>query len=158
MLFQNPTWATAGMVAASLGLTLVMMSAVIYGLVIKRDKWARKLIAKDIDLDQQPSIDLTLIMAFRLISVGAGLYCLNTFVWSFSSMVMVLIQTINYARQEGTVQYFTGGFSVNYVLPILYLALAIYLLCGAPHFVRWQVKKTMQFCNQQGDLNKDQQH
>ena len=91
-------------------------------------------------------------MAFRIISVGAGLYSLNTFVWSFSSMVMNLILTMRrYPHQEGTVRMFTGGFSVNYVQPILYLALAVYLLCGAPHFVRWQVKKTLELCNEPGD-------
>ena len=30
------------------------------------------------------------------------------------------------------------------------LPIAIYLLWGAPHFVRWQVKKTLEICGKMG--------
>jgi len=29
------------------------------------------------------------------------------------------------------------------------LTASVYLLCGAPHFVRWQVKKTIEQCKEQ---------
>jgi hypothetical protein len=29
---------------------------------------------------------------------------------------------------------------------IIQLPLAIYLICGAPHFVNWQVRKTLEHC------------
>ncbi len=31
--------------------------------------------------------------------------------------------------------------------PLFVLAIAAYLICGAPHFVKWQVKKTLQQCS-----------
>ena len=148
-LFRGETkWDSVGIVTSSVCLSLAMFVAVIYVLIVKRDKWAHKLIAKEIEPNEPLDVDLTLTMAFRLVSVGVGLLCLRSFLWVVSSNVRTVIRALNYApKDERTRQLFSGGFSIDYVLPSLYLALAIYLLCGAPHFVRWQVKKTLQFCD-----------
>jgi hypothetical protein len=34
------------------------------------------------------------------------------------------------------------------------LAMGIYLICGAPHFVRWQVKKTVEQCRKLENVKK----
>jgi len=36
------------------------------------------------------------------------------------------------------------------------LTIGIYLVCGAPHFVRWQVKKTLEQCKQQPGFKEEQ--
>jgi hypothetical protein len=43
-------------------------------------------------------------------------------------------------------EIFRRTFSIDFIEPVLYLVLAVYLICGAPHFVKWQVKKTLKFC------------
>lgn len=148
-IFQRFSWASVGILVASVCISAALLVAVVQLLVLKRDKWANKLIAKDIDSDQPITTEATLTMAFRLVSVGVGLYCLRSFVLSVSQNINKLVVTMKYQHQEeGTSQIFTGAFSIDYVQPILLLALAVYLLCGAPHFVRWQVKKTMQLCDE----------
>lgn len=146
------SWANMGILVASLCIYLAVLVAVIQLLILKRDKWAHKLIAKDIQPDQPLNIDLTLTMAFRLVSVGAGIFCLNSFVWIASQSMRNLIMTMRYNHLDGQMrQMFSKSFSVDYIQPLLYLALAVYLLCGAPHFVRWQVKKTLQLCDNSKD-------
>lgn len=77
--FQDFGLANVGMLVLSLSLSIAMLVAVVWFLVLKSEKWARKLIAKDIDANQPMDIQLTLTMAFRLVSVGAGIYCLFFF-------------------------------------------------------------------------------
>jgi membrane protease YdiL (CAAX protease family) len=144
------SWQSLGIFIFSLCLSLAFLTAVIKMLVFKRDKWARKLIAKDIAPDQPLNTELTLFMAFRLVCVGVGLYCLRSFFWSISQLLRNLSMNIKYNLSSGEVRRFSTV-GVDYILPILYLIFAVYLLCGAPHFVRWQVKKTLELCNEPGD-------
>ena len=147
--FQDFSFASVGIIIFSLLLSGAYLAAIIYFLVLKSDKWSRKLIVGDIEPDSSPTPEITLTMAFRLVSVGAGLYCTSSFIWSCSNMLKNLIRTMKYGQQgDRYIQMFSRGLSVDYIQPLLYLALAVYLLCGAPHFVRWQVKKTLKLCNE----------
>ncbi len=150
VILQPFSWQSLGIFIFSLCLSLAFLTAVIKMLIFKRDKWARKLIAKDIAPDQPLSTELTLFMTFRLVCVGIGLYCLRSFLWSISSLLRNLSMNIKYNLDPGEVRYFSTV-GVDYIQPVLLLALAVYLLCGAPHFVRWQVKKTLELCNEPGD-------
>lgn len=146
--FQEFSFASIGIVISSLLFSGAYLVAIIYFLVLKSDKWTQKLIAKDIHPDSSPTPEITLTMAFRLISVGVGLYCTSSFIWSASNILRNLMLTMKYEQQTGQYREMFTGLSIDYIQPILYLALAAYLLCGAPHFVRWQVKKTLKLCNE----------
>jgi len=149
---QQFTLESVGILAFNLVLSIAYIVAIIYFLIYKRDKWAHKLIAKDIEPDQLLNKDITLTVVFRLVSVGAGLYSLNTFMWSISTLMRNLMLAMQADQQgDNTRTFYTGAFSPDYFQPILYLAFAAYLLCGAPHFVRWQVKKTLELCNEPGN-------
>jgi len=150
--FQEFSFASIGIVIFSLLLSGAYLVAIIYFLVLKSDKWAQKLIANEIEPDSSPTPEITLTMAFRLVSVGAGLYCLMNFFWSISQSLSQLLHYLSMSikhtlKATEVRQFYTGGAGVDYIKPILLLALAVYLLCGAPHFVRWQVKKTLKLCN-----------
>ena len=151
--FQESFFKSIAILISSSLLSCAYLVAIIYFLVLKSDKWTHKLIAKDIQPDSSPTPELTLTMAFRLVSVGAGLYCLMTFFWSISQSLSQLLHylsmNIKHTLKAAEVrQFYTGGAGVDYIKPILLLAFAVYLLCGAPHFVRWQVKKTLKLCNE----------
>lgn len=153
VMFQQPKWEIVGVLAIHLLVSMVMLLAVIYLLIVKGDKWAHKLIAKDIAAGTPLNIDLTLTMAFRLVCVGAGLLCLRSFVYRASYIVFHII-TIMKSPSAITGKFneiFSGGLKVDYIhyiQPLAYVLFAAYLLCGAPHFVRWQVKRTLKFCEQ----------
>ena len=66
------TWTNMGILVASLCIYLAVLVAVIQLLILKRDKWAHKLIAKDIQPDQPLNIDLTLTTRNNLQSTDNG--------------------------------------------------------------------------------------
>ncbi len=141
-MFQGFSWEVAGTSAIWLMVSLAMLAAVVLLFIVNGDKWAHKLIARGVAGDKPLSIDLTLTMAFRLVCVGAGLLCLRFLVYSLSHLVIYIILFM----QSPNTQIFRKGIKVDHIQPLLYVFLAAYLLCGAPHFVRWQVKKTLEFC------------
>ena len=124
-----------------LGTTIVLVARLALG-GNRSESTAQKLIGKDIGIDEPLDIGVTLTMAFRLVSVGAGLLCLRTLLYIFSNIVISLLLSADFET------FRRGSFTMDLVRPALYIALSVYLLCGAPHFVRWQVKKTLKFCEE----------
>jgi len=80
--------------------------------------------------------------AFRLLSVAGGFLCLFKFITAVSSSVLF---TMYSAHKNMHVTFYPRAVS-EAVGAGLVLVLGIYLVCGAPHFVRWQVKKTLEQC------------
>jgi len=122
---------------------LLLPAIIIYQLLYKRDKWAKKIVGAS-DLPAPKSPIQWLPIAFRLASVAAGLYFLLHFVFGLSRALSY------YARIKAYDSiYPQNAFATERIIGwVLLLPIAIYLLCGAPHFVRWQVKKTLEKYNQ----------
>jgi len=80
-------------------------------------------------------------MGFRIVCIGAGLFFLRSFIFRFSHLFAASMH-----RNHGAT---FNDYLSWYSYPILLLVVAIYLLCGAPHFVRWQVKKTLAICEKE---------
>jgi hypothetical protein len=146
---QNFEWESHGIFCLSILLSIAMIAAVIWFLIIRGEMSARKLIGRNIEENKPLNIDLTLTMAFRLVCVGAGLLWLRYFMYSFSNLINKILQVIKLSDDS---ELFSGALTFNYstdlIPPLLCLSLAIYLICGAPHFVRWQVKKTLKLCGE----------
>lgn len=142
-IFNDLSLENVGNVSMMLILSIVMLAVVVLVLFIKGDHFARKLITKDIDSDKPLELSLTLAMAFRLVCVGAGLLCVRTLIFQVGRIVSLLMRSKQFS---GVIS--GRGQLYEYFQMTLLIALAVYLLCGAPHFVRWQVKKTMKFCNE----------
>ncbi|MCF7956326.1 MAG: hypothetical protein K9M75_11025 [Phycisphaerae bacterium] len=150
-LFQGlgSEWESLGVISLSLSLAIGIAAVVIVFLFVKGEAFARKVITKDIDEDKPVDIGLTLTMAFRLVSVGAGLFCLNSFVHTVSSILNRLMMSMQ--MSDGPDAYreiFRRAFTIDFIGPVLYVLLAVYLICGAPHFVKWQVKETLNLCGE----------
>jgi len=119
----------------------------VYVLIYHRDKWARNIVGTA-DLPD-PDVQIQwLPVSFRLIAVVAGLFCLYKLVVKIIWVVLRLAMTKGPSSSPGYRQIFTSKvLSAEQILEwLILLVIGIYFLCGAPHFVRWQVKKTIEHC------------
>ena len=87
--------------------------------------------------------------SFRLTAVFCGIYfmyhLIPSVVAAVSEYVMPLPEGVYYQRN------LRWDKVANWVVSS---ALAIYLLFGAPHFIRWQVRKTLEQCKELAELEK----
>lgn len=120
----------------SYALAIVCIGLVIYALIWKADFWSEKIM----DADESDQAEVWwLPFAFRLAVVCAGILLLS---WNISAVSKVVSRYVR-ARE------YTGSNLLPWhtlVGCLAQLVLAIYLICGAPHFVRWQVRKTLEHC------------
>lgn len=120
------------------GLCLVV---VCYIFLYRREELAHRIVGKQQPRQPQSQIEW-LPTAFHLICIFAGLYCL--FTTSSRILHTVLVYFFYYNRAP---VHTTNVLSAEHVLNWLpTLTAGVYLLCGAPHFVRWQLRKTLQQC------------
>jgi len=134
---ESPLRRFAVVQLVSFVLVTVCLSLLIYALVWKADFWS----AKIIDADKPGQAEIWwLPFAFRLTSVCAGILY---FPWAISALASIIGRYIQFMDPRFTFNPLPWH---NIVRWVIQLGLAIYLLCGAPHFVRWQVKKTIEHC------------
>ena len=121
------------------------LAVCVYLLIYHRDKWARYIVGTA-DLPD-PDVQIQwLPVAFRLVAVVAGLFCLYRLVVTIISVVQRFAMAKGTSSSPGYRQIFTSKvLSIEQILGwLILLVIGIYFLCGAPHFVRWQVKKTLE--------------
>ncbi len=111
----------------------------IFLLFKKADFWAER-IAGSGEQREEPSNINWIPVAFRLVAVFAGIcilyWTIPNIIWSIRAYISARIKDIVFDSDFVSIQRWIGW--------IIELALSVYLICGAPHFVRWQVKKTME--------------
>ncbi|MBM4103953.1 MAG: hypothetical protein FJ263_07865 [Planctomycetes bacterium] len=130
-------------VVTSLVMTVSFIGAVFYFLIYRGDIFARKVVGRGVELPDPPSPSAWYPFALRLAVMIAGFLFLQKAI-STSSM---LASYIRFAFQSNTLEGIRQVYEYG-VYFLIYLAIAIYLLCGAPQFVRWQVKKTVELCKE----------
>ena len=125
------------------------LAVVLYVFLYKREELAKKIVGAN-ELSEPDSQIQWLPVAFRLVCLAAGMYCLFTVGWSISLNLVQYIISKPKAVIEGYKTIYTARFFGIELITrwLIMLAIGIYLLCGAPHFVRWQVKKTLEQCKQ----------
>lgn len=121
-------------------LSVICLAAVLLYVLLHKADWLTERIARP----QEPiRADVSwLPTAFRLACVFCGILVLYRVIPAMISTARayLIVRHEPLAVQSPTV---TG----NQILAwIILLILALYLLYGAPHFVRWQVRKTQQQC------------
>ncbi|MHC4430453.1 MAG: hypothetical protein ACYTBS_01305 [Planctomycetota bacterium] len=118
----------------SLLLLCLCFAAICYVCLYKREQLAERIVGTDEPADPRSEIDW-LHVAFRLVCIIAGIYCLHSVIWR-----------IFYALRA----FASGAFRTDLIFGwLVMLAIGTYLVCGAPHFARWHVKKTLQQCRLQ---------
>jgi hypothetical protein len=114
--------------------------AVFYFLIYRTDIIARKIIKQD-DFPEPTNPSAWYPFAMRLTVMMGGFFFLSKTLSTLSSTVNQ-IQFQYSLRSDGSMWRFYGYL----IYLLIYLAISIYLLSGAPHFVRWQIKKTRELC------------
>ncbi len=150
IFFENfkalPVWDTAVIVVMLGG-----FAAIVYVLIRYSDRIAERIVKPETESVIEGQAPCWLAAAFRMGSVLAGFVFLYKFITKVLAILPTLIRiwlggepplrfNVHYHTQWQT--YFTWAFL---------LIIGVYLLCGAPHFVRWHVRKTLELCGQNGD-------
>ena len=127
-------------------LYLLITAVLIYIFIRKRDFLAEKMVGKTELPPPDKNIDW-LPTAYRLMSVTGGLLCLYRSTSVIFSTLSRYFYVKNYNTADNSSLIYPYNIQLSQLLSYLILFIAgIYLVCGAPHFVRWQVKKTLEFC------------
>jgi len=154
--YSKPAWETAGSLLLSLLLTAGIVAVLLYIFVYKRESLAKKIVGSE-QLPEPDSQIQWLPVALRLICIAGGFYFLSTVLRQTTYVIgqLAFFEAHTYANANYKVIYTYAPFNYRSLLPwIIMLICGIYLVCGAPHFVRWQVKKTLQLCKQQSEMKK----
>lgn len=124
----------------SLTMMAMCIALLYYFFVCKRDWLAQKVVGT-VDWYEPASDIHWLAAAFRIICVVAGVLFLYRFLIHIAYYLS--IQTISQiaSGHQPFARMLKASISWLVLLPF-----GIYLICGAPHFVRWQVKKTLELC------------
>ncbi len=151
----KPSWETAASSLLSLLLIAGLIALLFFLFFYKNESLAKKIVGSE-QLPEPESQIQWLPVALRLICIASGIYFLSNFIWHSTSIIGTLAafrtssQNINGSTY---VSSYYPPFNYRSLLPsILMLICGVYLLCGAPHFVRWHVKKILQHCKKQTEM------
>lgn len=82
--------------------------------------------------------------AYRLVCMFAGLYCVYGVLYRGMGQIGSYYLGQSDSGYAQTTSFFLRPDQIATTLVLL--VLGVYLLAGAPHFVRWHLKRTMRFC------------
>lgn len=127
-------------------LSLLGIVVVLVVILLKRDKISAKILGQC--QEPLPEAQINWVsFSFRLVSIIAGLYFLGKTIQYIEQIIFFLTMRPNWP------QTLSGFGDYHQILCecvglFFFMVIGIYLLCGAPHFVRWQTKKTMEMLRQ----------
>ena len=148
MIFSQFSGFTVAMAVISILFTLGCAYAVFYFLIIKRDWLAGKIVSTEQEIVSGTTASW-LPVAYRLAVFVVAFFFLRSFLWEFTSLINRIISTRG-------IEGYSGRYVKETIVRLIFtLPFTIYLLCGAPHFVRWQIRKTTEFCKQLETENQD---
>jgi len=122
-------------------LNIAFPGLIVYLLFRRADFFAEKVVGAQ---ETTPRAVDWLPFAFRLTAVFAGVLYLH---WTVPTIISSIQTCVSLKDLENAPKYPNWENTIAWVIQ---LGLCIYLLCGAPHFVRWQVKKTIEQCKKVG--------
>jgi hypothetical protein len=108
-----------------------------YELLVNTDKWAHKLLGST-ELPITSDFPLFALGVYRCTAVFCGIVLIYHTVPTIEPFIRVYLEPEKMYKYELT-------FS-----KLIHIILAFYLICGAPHFVGWQVGKTLKYIRQKG--------
>jgi hypothetical protein len=146
--YSNPSWKTAGSSLFSLLLTAGLIALLLYFFFYKNESLAKKIVGSE-QLPEPDSQIQWLPVSLRLICIAGGLLLLSHVLWQTTYIIGQ--HALHKAWENAHTTYYPP-FNYQSLLPwIVMFICGIYLLCGAPHFVRWHVKKILQQCKKQAE-------
>lgn len=132
------------------GVALLWVFLIFSVFFLKRDR-AVRWITRDIPSQTEPAEPTNWIyFAYRLACFLAGLLLCYKFLIAIPNVIYKIPYYLSGPHKSG-LSILIQSFGVLLLLPA-----GIYLLCGAPHFVRWQVSKTLELCKEYEHLEKQE--
>ncbi|RKY06972.1 MAG: hypothetical protein DRP65_11025 [Planctomycetota bacterium] len=130
------------------GSMIILVVIIAWQLIVRGEKWACKIVTKAQNYEAEEKTNW-LPTTYHIIAVSLGIL----FIWWTIPYIFQLLYYIKLAQPSSNGQYrqfYSGGYRVlpTLVSVIGRLIISVYLLCGAPHFVRWQIKKTLELCKE----------
>jgi hypothetical protein len=154
--YSKPSWETAANSLLSLLLTAGLIIVLLYLFFYKSESLAKKIVGSE-QLPEPGSQIQWLPVALRLICIAGGFYFILTVLWrathTLGQLAYFKANTHTYTVNGNTyTKSYYPPFDYQSWLPwVIILICGVYLLCGAPHFVRWQVKKILQQCKDRAE-------
>lgn len=138
------------------GSMIILAAIIAWQLIVRGEKWACRIVAQAQDYEDEEKTNW-LPTTYHIIAVGLGIL----FIWWTIPYIFQLIYYIKLALSSSNGQYrqmYSGHLALpTFISVIARLIIAVYLLCGAPHFIRWQVKKTLELCEEFGGSEEAQE-
>jgi hypothetical protein len=148
--YSKPSWETAALLLFSLLLTAGLIALLLYFFFYKNESLAKKIVGSE-QLPEPDSQIQWLPVALRLVCIAGGFYFLCAVLWRAEYVIGQF--AVFKAEAKGHTIYTYPLFTYQSVVPwTVSLICGVYLLCGAPHFVRWQVKKILQQCKDRTEI------
>jgi len=122
---------------------IIVAMLIILKILFKRDKIAEKIAGGEEKPMYITQTDLAPFV-FRLTCVIAGMYCFYRATSSISSIAYHPLYMGIFEKMK--LDFLCISQFIGYIEVVILLAGGFYLVSGAPHFVRWQVKKTIEMC------------
>ncbi len=141
MMLNRPNVESVGLMALSLLIFAACLVLLQYFGIFRPQKVVN-LITSQVEPQQAIKQNQWLPAAYRLVCLFTGLYCIYVFVFSLTRVLTLYVYYQN-VDARSTPSPVRPEEAVN---TLLLLGLGIYLLAGAPHFVRWHLKRTARFC------------
>lgn len=128
-----------GGIIVSISLWLFFSGLIVYLLIYKSNFWSEKIVGS-VQVEKPEAEVFWVPVSFRLVSIFSGI--LYVF-FIISRMISKIGPYIAYYISSHGERVMDLNF-YQFLSWIIFLVFGIYLIFGAPHFVRWQVKKTME--------------
>jgi divalent metal cation (Fe/Co/Zn/Cd) transporter len=127
------------MTITAMAIYFMLALAAVYFLVRVADRISSKIVESEPVDDTQIS---WLAVAFRLVCVTAGVLFIYWTIFGGSIIAWYITAKLSHEMTSISQQLWP-----EVVKCVLMLGMSIYLACGAPGFVRWQVKMTLKQCS-----------
>jgi len=128
---------------------VIIFGFLVYQLLNKGDKWAHYLIGRE-ELKITGDLPSFAITVFRITVVTCGILIIYYAVPTIVKVVVALFDPSQFEEHKMYDDFFYAAsrILIDQWTVVIKIVLAVYLLCGAPRFVRRQVKKTLSYINQ----------
>lgn len=139
MLMREQTMDRFALVMVQIFISIGSLGLLLYVFWVKRDWLAARVVGAE------PASELSvpwLPAAYRLVCMAAGLHCLYGLTFQ---MLGFLLRT-SYRSDQLSPAALTAPSVADVMTWAILLAAGLYLCWGAPHFIRWHMKKTLEQC------------
>ena len=134
------------MMFVSIGIMTIL--AVIIGreLIVRGEKWACRIVAHSEEYEAEEKTNW-LPTTYHIIAMSIGIL----FIWWAIPYIFQLVSSFLLSLNAEYKQWYPHPKLLSQLISVIVrLIIAAYFLFGAPHFVRWQVKKTLELCEEFG--------